>query len=204
VSQELSNGIPKLRLAEEHHPIKAFGFYGSDESFCERIEIRASRRQLDALDAFSCQGVAEGLGVLRISVHDQVGLVPQESVFGISEVASHLHHPRFIGMGCDAGDVYCSGGQVDQEQHVVGDEAAERADFHTEEVGRREALPVGFQKRRPARALPSLGRGFDPVILENDSNRATAHFVAQVGHGTLDARIAQEGFSRAMRRINSA
>jgi hypothetical protein len=48
----------------------------------------------------------------------------------------------------NAGDVYGSGGDVDKEQDLVGDETLDRADLDAQEVRRRQTLPVSHQKRR--------------------------------------------------------
>ena len=68
-------------------------------------------------------------------------------------------------MSSDAGDVYGSGGNIDKEQDVMRSQTLESADLDAQEVRRRQALPVGLQKRRPSGVPASLRSGFDPVIL---------------------------------------
>ena len=54
--------------------------------------------------------------------------------------------------------------EFDDHEHVVGHEPAERGDLDGEEVGGRDAFPMGGQKRAPRRPLTSLGRGLYAVL----------------------------------------
>ena len=47
----------------------------------------------------------------------------------------------------NARDVYGSRRDIDEEQDVLRDPALDREDLHAQEVRRRQALPVGIQKR---------------------------------------------------------
>jgi hypothetical protein len=53
---------------------------------------------------------------------------------------------------------------IDKDEHVVGHEPAVRGDRDGEQVGGRNAFPMGGQKRAPRRSLTSLGRGLDAEL----------------------------------------
>ena len=42
----------------------------------------------------------------RVTIVDQMSRVAQEAVHGIEQIASHVHHPRPIGVDADAGDTF--------------------------------------------------------------------------------------------------
>ncbi len=85
--------------------------------------------------------------IFCISIENQIPGVAQEAVLGIGDIARDLCHPSTVGVGCDAGNVDRAGGNVDEEEDVVRDEPFDRVHLHAQEVGRLQALPVGFQKR---------------------------------------------------------
>lgn len=55
--------------------------------------------------------------------------------------------PSIVGVGRDAGNVHRSGGDVDEEQNVIRDQALDRVHLDAQEIGRCQAFPVGFEKR---------------------------------------------------------
>jgi len=65
----------------------------------------------------------------------------------IGDIACDLCHPSVVRMWGNTCDVDLSRRDIDEEEEVVRDQPLEREDLHTQEVGRRQALPVGFQKR---------------------------------------------------------
>lgn len=80
----------------------------------------------------------------------------EESGLLIGSVTCNLHHPPVLRVSSDAGDGYESGGDVDKAQDVIRGKALARADLDTQEVGRRQALPVSLQKRRLSGARPQI------------------------------------------------
>src|SRR5258708_37087814 len=93
----------------------------------------------------------------------------------------------------DAGDVYGSGGDVDKEQDIVGDETLDRADLDAQEVRRRQTLPVSLQKRRPSGVRVSLRSGLDPVISEDIGDGAASNLMTQVSQSAPDSRVSPRG-----------
>jgi hypothetical protein len=86
--QEILNRGPKVSLAEYHHLVQTFGFYGEDKSFGKGIQVWALRRQLHKLHAALSEQLLEAVGEQRIAIQDQVALVPQEAVHLVDEVSA--------------------------------------------------------------------------------------------------------------------
>jgi hypothetical protein len=74
----------------------------------------------------------------------QVSRVAKDAFFDIRDVARNLFHPSIVGVRRDAGDVHRSGGDVDEEQHVVCDETLERVHLNAQKVRSNQTLPVSF------------------------------------------------------------
>ena len=62
-------------------------------------------------------------------------------------------------MGGDAGDVHTAALEVNEEQHVVGDQSSKRENLDREEVGCREESEVGPNEFRPSGRTSALGCG---------------------------------------------
>jgi ABC transporter substrate binding protein/SAM domain (Sterile alpha motif) len=74
-------------------------------------------------------------------------LADAPSVHG--QIAGDLPHPWFVRMGRDAGDVDAAALQVNEEQHIVRDQASKRHNLDCEEVGCHEESEVGPNKFSP-------------------------------------------------------
>ena len=121
------------------------------------------------LDALTDEDVTIVVCVFRISVENQIPLAAKDAVLGIGDIARNLRHPSIVGVGCDAGNVDRSGGDVDEEQDVIRDQPLDRVHLDAQEVGRCQALPVGFEKRRPSSLPVSLRGGLDAVFSQDVS-----------------------------------
>lgn len=64
----------------------------------------------------------------------EILLTGEESALAHGYIPGHLVHPLLIGVGCDSGQTYLSGFQVNEEQHIVGDQAFQGEHFCSEEV----------------------------------------------------------------------
>ena len=98
------------------------------------------------------------------AVQDEEALAEQKAVDWVGEITAYLHHESAVRPGSDSSNVHFSRRELDDDEHVVGHEPAERGDLDGEEVGGRDAFPMGGQKRAPRRPLTSLGRGLDAVL----------------------------------------
>jgi hypothetical protein len=145
------------------------------------------------LDALASENPSECIRVLGISIKQQVPLAAKESLVYVGDVACDLHHPQIVRMRCHSGDMYGSGGDVDEEQDIVRDETLDRADLDAQEVRRCQTLPMGFHKCRPSWVRISLGSGLDPVLLQGVGNGAPSNLMSQIGQCTADSRVSPGG-----------
>ena len=73
------------------------------------------------MNAFAHQDAAECVRVLGIPIENQTALAAKEATVHIGDVARDLRN-LVLRVGCNAGDVDGSGGDVDKEQDVLRDE----------------------------------------------------------------------------------
>jgi hypothetical protein len=90
--------------------------------------------------------------------------VPLRKPSSASVTLRNLCHPSIVGVGCDAGNVDRAGGNVDKEEDVISDQPFDRVHLDAQEIGRRHALPVSFEKRRPSSMTVSFRGGLDAVF----------------------------------------
>jgi len=79
-------------------------------------QIRRPGRQANATGARLLNQFAKRLAVLGLSIHEEVALVAQESIQGVGEVATDLHHPGFGGVAGAAGQLHTTGGELRHKQ----------------------------------------------------------------------------------------
>ena len=135
---------------------------------------------------------------------NQVSLPGQEPVPIITEIPGYLTHPDPIRLGCDTRDFHAPCREVEQKEHQKPRQARPRPHLDGEEIRRHHHLPVPAQELFPCRLSVALRRGFQAVLLENVSDGAPCHLVAQIGKGTLDPPIVPIRFSVARRTAKSS
>src|SRR5215469_13906579 len=114
---------------------KTFALHRAHPSLREGIQIRAARRQSQALDTSGCQGLPEVRAELAIAVVQHIAMATQISGFLVHRVAGHLGYPLLGGMARDARQAYAPGLQMQEEQNVVRYQAPQRQDLDREEIG---------------------------------------------------------------------
>ena len=72
VLDELGDGVPQVPLTKRHQLAEALGLDGQHELLREGVQVRAVRRELEALDASLTKDRAEGVGEERVAVVDEV------------------------------------------------------------------------------------------------------------------------------------
>ena len=102
----------------------------------------------------------------------------------------HLRHPHLIGMRCYPCDVNLSAAQVDEEQHIVGDQATPRPDLGGEEIGGHQHIHVGADERLPCGRLLPLWRWNNAMAFQDVPDRLVADGVPQMRQRTGNAIIA--------------
>jgi hypothetical protein len=170
MGNEFLSGDTQRSVTEENHAVKAFFFYGSNETFEMCRQIRRSRRQANATGAGVLNQFAKRLAVLGISIHEQVALVAQESIQGVGEVAADLRHPGFGGMAGAAGQLHSKGGQLQDKQEIEGNEASLGPDLDSGEIDGGQNIPMGFEECMPCGLTSSFRGRFDAVLSEDVGN----------------------------------
>jgi hypothetical protein len=100
----LLDHVSKMPLAEEDEVPQTLGFDWFNKSLCVRIAVRASGRNLHALNTLAIAEIGwlqdrlEPVREERVGVMNQVLCVAQESVGRVGETASDLLHPLTIWM----------------------------------------------------------------------------------------------------------
>ena len=161
---EFGYGSSQRLLTEEDHPIQALAFDRQNKPFDVSVQIRGTVRQPNDVRSGLLDQVPKVRGELLIAVQDEEALAEQKAVDWVGEITAYLHHESAVGPGSDSSNVHFSRRELDDDEHVVGHEPAERGDLDGEEVGGRDAFPMGGQKRAPRRPLTSLGRGLNAVL----------------------------------------
>lgn len=133
------------------------------------------------MDAFTVEDATKLVRVFCISVEYQIPRAAKKTFVDIGGVTCDLRHPSIVGVRCDAGNVDRAGGNVDEEEDVISDQPLDRVHLYAQEVGRCQAFPVSFEKRRPSGMPVSLWGGLDAVFSEDVGDRASSHPMAQIG-----------------------
>ena len=123
VCQKLVDRIAQRVLSKEDHAIQSALLDGAHKPLRVSIQIRRARRQLYCLDTFLLQEVAELRGEDRIAIHDQVSNAQQEPIDWIRSIAGDLLDPTRVRMLCDARKMHTPVRHLDEEEHIVPDQA---------------------------------------------------------------------------------
>ncbi len=142
VGDVLAYELSEMRLAQWDHAVEAFLLDRAVEPLDERIQVRAAPGQANRLGPGPRETCTELLREDRISVHDQVLMWEQESVYAVSEMTQHLEHPIFVGLRDDARDVHAPALQVPHDEPGVPHRSAKGQHLSLEEVHRRDGAPV--------------------------------------------------------------
>ena len=140
---ELSDGPAQRSLTEEDHPLQALALARQNKYFDVSVQIRRTVRQPNDVSSGVLEQVAKLRGELLVAVQDEESLAAQKAVERVSEISTDLHHERAVRPGSDSGNVHFSRRELDDDEHVVGHEPADRGDLDGEEVGRSNGFPMG-------------------------------------------------------------
>jgi len=187
---ELAHRPPERPLTNENQAVQTRFFDASYEALRVRVEIRGTGWQSDRFNTRAGQCLAERDREERIPIVDQEAFARQEAIVGIGDVATHLAHPRSVGLRRDAGDLDSARRQVDDEEHGKPRQAATGPDVDGEEVCGGEDGPVRLQEFCPGRLLHTFRRGVQAVCAEDVGDRPSADLVAQIRERALNPHIA--------------
>src|SRR5262245_15133012 len=177
-------------LTEGNELVEALGFEREHEAFRHGIQIRALRRQLEALGARGSEDRAKRRGEQRVAVMNQVALAAQEPVDAVGQVARDLLNPRVVRIADQTGDVHAARLEVDDEPDNVADETAERENLDGEEVGRGDHAEVRLEEGLPRHRSAALGRGLQAILGEDALDRVSSQLVTKVAERTADPGVA--------------
>jgi hypothetical protein len=94
---------------------------------------------------------------------------------------SHLLHPLLIWVDGDPGDVYLAALKLDEKQHVVGHQPAQRKDLHCEKVRPRQHRQVSPNECCPGGRLLARRCGRYAVTAQNITDRLIRDLMPQIG-----------------------
>ncbi len=167
VLNEFRNRSLQRSLAEENYPVEAFIFNGSNESFSESVQIRASRRQRPCFDADRTQDHVEASRKFGVPISDQISASGKQFAAIGSEISRGLPHPCISRVASDSRQVDLSAADMDEEQAVIGYQAESGPNFGGEEVGGEQAVGVGLDEVGPACLALPIWRGVNTVFFED-------------------------------------
>ena len=137
------------------------------------VQIRRTVRQPNDNCSSVLEQVAKLRGELLVAVQDEQSIAAQKAVERVGEIPTDLHHEPAVRPGSDSSNVHFSRRQLDDDEHIVGHEPADRGDLDGEEVGRSNGFPMGREKRAPRRPLTSLWCGLDAMFPHNIGDGAS-------------------------------
>ncbi len=133
--------------------------------------------------------VAELLREFAVPVMNEKARLDSNVVQPHAGVACLLHHPLLVRMKRRRATVHLAQAEMNEDQYVRGEHAAERVNTFGEDIARGHRIHVGMDKRRPrnSRLLKGLiWRRMNIRILQNPPQRQTelGHFIgAPSSHG---------------------
>ena len=181
-------GAIERARSEEDHLVDDLSAGAANPAFRDGVAVRGRRRAVDDFDAGLGEDGLEGVAELRVTVGDQESLALEDAVGRARRGALHELDVR---LGGRREDLDGAGRVVDREENVVRDQATGGPDLGREEVGRDDRSsrgPSGTASRSPA--LAALGRGLDPVALQDGLDRVRSDVVAEVHERALDLVVA--------------
>ena len=108
----------------------------------------------------------------------------------VSEIPTDLHYERAVRSGSDSSNVHFSRRQLDDDEHIVGHEPANRGDLDGEEVGSQQRFPNGRRETcAMASAQTSLRCGLDAVFSQNAGDGAPGYRMAEIQQGAANSCI---------------
>jgi len=153
--------VGQLAKTKADEVVQALMLAGTDEGFAKSVGLRRFRRNADAAHPGPFPEGVELLGELGVAVVDQVPGVDAVVVEPHGRIPRLLHHPGLVGMKGRLTHVDPAAAQMQEDQHVGVELAAQGIDLLGEEVAGHQRFHVGADELRPGNgglALGLLGR----------------------------------------------
>jgi hypothetical protein len=113
----------------------------------------------------------------------------QKSIYDVSQVTRDLLHPSAVWLVHDARNLYTSGCEVDDEQHVVPNQTSPSDSLDGEEVHGCDGVPMSTKKDAPRHALAPLGRGREPRFVQDALDGIASGVMSEVEERAADSRV---------------
>ena len=146
VQEVLGQNLLEVAVPKYEKAVQALSTDGPHETFCERVRTWGLDWRLDDPDAFSVEDLVETSTELRVPVPDHELGCPGPLGKGSAQVAGLLGDPLPHRVGGDAGEVYASGVDLNEEQHV---EATQEDGVDGEEVAGQHGRCLCSEELRP-------------------------------------------------------
>ena len=186
---ELSDGTAQRWLTEKDHSLQALALDRQNKPFNVSVQIRRTVRQPHDVSFGVLKQVPKLRGELLVAVQDEPSLAAQKAVEWVGEIPTCLHHEGAVRPGSDSSNVHFSRRQLDDDEHIVGHEPADRGDLDGEEVSRSNGFPMGGEKRAPWRPLTSLRRRLDAMFSQNIGDGAPGYRMAEIRESAANSCI---------------
>lgn len=185
--------VGQLAETEADEVIQALVLAGADEGFAKGVGLRRFRRDANAAHPGPFPEGVELLGELGVAVMDQVSGFDAVVVEPHSHIPRLLHHPGLIGMKGRLAQVDPAAAQMQEDQHVSVELAAQGVDRLGEEVAGQQRFHVGADELRPGKvglALGLLGRRRAVRALQDVADGGEANGNAELFELAEDALVA--------------
>ena len=104
----------------------------------------------------------------------------QSAIDDVNGIASHLHHPFLVRVWSDSSESDASRLQMQEEENVVGDQAAPGEHFDSEEINTCQHSQVRPNEVCPVHLLPTLRSRADTVPTKDVTDGLIGNVVAEV------------------------
>ena len=101
----------------------------------------------------------------------QIAAAFQASPLLLCQVSSLLLHPILVRVRCESYQAHSASLQVDEEQHIIGQQPLQGQDFRREEVHSDQDVPVCADKVFPRNGLLALRSGRKAMATEDVAHR---------------------------------
>jgi hypothetical protein len=147
--------IGQRALPKEDQLVQALASEGADPAFGIRVQIRALRRQFDGFDARRLQDLVKTLGKFGVPVVEQIAGAGQLAC-DPGDIARDLFNPELIGRVGQPAQHNLARPQMNEKEHVNGDQSGGRPDFGGKEIRGPEHLLVAPDEFGPGGMAPPL------------------------------------------------
>src|ERR671911_1756043 len=131
-------------------------------------------------------------------------MLSQTSGFLVDRIASHLRHPLFGRMPCDACQTHTSGLEMQEEQNVIGNQVAPSQHLYREEVGASQNVHVPADELFPSSLLTPFRSRRNSIAAQDVADGLVGNAMAEVGESADDPVVPHPAFSLAILTMSAS